>query len=96
MNEKNITAAHKAALARMYADEHLRSYFSLEIQHQNENAVAALDKGRPEEAARYAQRLKVFQDIMERGKYYFSMVEKLRTEELTANKESHENTKKDA
>ncbi len=77
-----ITTAMKEGLARMYADEGCRAYILMEIRHQSENALKALDSTDPnknEHAARYSQRAKAFQDILTRGQEFFTHYDKLRS-----------------
>lgn len=78
--EIRITAAMKEGLARLYADEGVRGYLLMEIQQQNQNAMHELDNSRAESAARFAQRAKAFQDLLDRGKSYFTMIERLKVE----------------
>lgn len=88
-SQQKLTASMKEGLARLYADEGIRGYLIMEIQHQHQNALDALDKGNHDEAGRFAQRSKAFQDLLDRGNTYFTMLERLKVEkekELEANK----------
>jgi len=78
--EARLTEKMKEGLARMYADEGCRSYLMVEITHMNDNMIKTLDAGKLEEAQRYSNRMKAFQDLLSRGQEYFKHFEKLRVE----------------
>jgi hypothetical protein len=72
-----ITAAHRGALARMYADQDMREYLVNVMRGANHNAMAMLEAGKVEEARGYSGRFRVVKDLLEKGKEHFINIEKI-------------------
>lgn len=76
---KPITVAQKQAMARLYADEGIRSYFMHIIQKANRDAMVSLNVD-VEKSKFYANRFLIVKQLLEIAKNEFINFETKRTE----------------
>lgn len=79
---KQITEEMKAGLARMYADTSMREYLINAKRIANKNAMDMLSLGKVDEAKTFAVRLKVFEQLLEKGKSCFVQFERIKTNRI--------------
>ena len=68
---KPVTEAQKQAMARLYADEGIRSYFMHTIQKANRDAMVSLSSGDMVKSQFYANRFTILKQLLEIGKNEF-------------------------
>lgn len=79
---QRMTEAQKAGLARLYADEDIRSYLNHAIAMANANVLSSLKAGNPASATEFAVRLDALKQLLDKGKLMFSQAEKLQRKPL--------------
>jgi ABC-type molybdate transport system substrate-binding protein len=72
-----VTGEMRGALAKMYADEHMRAYLVNAIRVANENSLTLLETGDVDAARAYVSRSKSLKQLLEKGKEHFTNLEKL-------------------
>lgn len=79
IDPKKLTEAEKSGLARLYADEDIRSYLNHAIAIANHNVLSSLKSGKPEVATEFAVRLDTLKQLLDKGKLMYTHAEKLKT-----------------
>ncbi len=79
---QKITEEMKGGLARLWADNGIRSYLINAIAIANQNVLTCLKSNKPDEAKEFAARLDVMQKLLEKGKSCYANAEKIRSTTL--------------
>ncbi len=83
VNPARITEAHKAGLARAYADVEYRDYLNHAIAIANHNVLESLRLNKTDSAKEFAVRLDTLKKLLEKGKIIYSQAEKIKRTPLS-------------
>jgi hypothetical protein len=72
---KPVTEGMKQGLARMYADTYMRDYLRNAVAIAKQNALVMLEQGKFTEAQAYSSRSKSLEQLLDKGKEYFTHFE---------------------
>lgn len=90
---EKLTESMKAGLARMYADDDIRSYLIHMVNVYNYNALVSVRKGETDKARDFTAKFDTMKKLLENGKTLFTRAEQLRSkplEELIKEKDHEE------
>lgn len=80
---EKITESMKSALAKMYADEDMRSYLMHMVAVYNHNVLISARAGEIEKARDYTAKFDTMKKLLDNGKIMYTQAERLRSKPLS-------------